>query len=226
RVEDTMNRLAAAYRLGSVEVVVFPTALFVSTESGETFMKRIRHRTVNLAVVTALNQLSRDVCAVPIPPEELRKLLYECRNRVLYSPQAGIGFAALAAAMMSQLEGGHFIDLIPAGITGAIVQLVRYATARIELPSSLGDLIAAAAAVLPALVFAQFKIFHPGAILVGGIMVLTPGLLITTAVRDGITGDLLSAVARLLEALLVGGAVAAGATLPLYIYLNMGGRWP
>ena len=47
----------------------------------------------------------------------------------------------------------------------------------------------------------------------------------TTAVRDGIEGDLLSAAARVLEALLSAGAIAAGASLPLYLYLALGGHW-
>jgi uncharacterized membrane protein YjjP (DUF1212 family) len=85
---------------------------------------------------------------------------------------------------------------------------------------------AGVAAVVPGLIAANWAVFHPGTIIVGGIMVLVPGMAMTSAIRDGLAGDVVSAVSRMLEALLTAVAVAAGVALPLNLYLAMGGRWP
>lgn len=225
RVEDTMQRLASAYQLDAVEVIVLPTALFLNAAGSSTVIRRIRHRQVNLAAVTAINQLSRDVSAHPIPIDELEKRLDQARTQSRYRPEANLLFAGIGAMAISQLMGGRPVDLLPAFVSGALTQLMRQWFRKIGLANGVSDLLAAAVAVLPALAAAYGKVPAPGSILVAGIMVLTPGLLITTAVRDGIQGDLLSASARILEALLSAGAIAAGASLPLYIYLALGGRW-
>jgi uncharacterized membrane protein YjjP (DUF1212 family) len=225
RVEDTMQRLALAYHLDSVEVIVLPTALFLNAAGANTVIRRIRNRSVNLAVVAAINQLSRDVSEHPIPLEELEQKLRAARSTSRYRPQANLLFAGVGAAAISQLMGGRVIDILPALVGGALTQLARQWFREIGVASGVSDMAAAAVAVGPALAAASLGIFRPGSILVAGIMVLTPGLLMTTAVRDGIQGDLLSAAARILEALLSAGAIAAGASLPLYFYLALGGRW-
>lgn len=226
RVEDTMVRLAKAYRIEPVDVVAIPTALFVAGPDGRTLVKRISHRSVNLAVVAEINQLSRNVAKNPIPLDEFRKQLEAAKQHAVYAPWLTIVFAAGAAGLISQLMGGHLVDVVPAAVSGGLTQLVRRALSFTRVPGNLSDMLSAIVATIPALSLARFSVFQPGSIMVGGIMVLTPGLLFTSAVRDGITGDLVSASSRLLEALLVGGAVAAGASLPLYFYLHMGGRWP
>ena len=225
RVEDTMQRLAAAYQLESVEVIVLPTALFIHAEGINTVIRRIRRRSVNLAVVAAINQLSRDVSQHPVDLPALAGRLKEAEKISRYHRHANLLFAGIAAAALSQLMGGHPVDLLPAFIDGALTQAMSQWCRRRGLANGVADLLAAMAAVLPALGVASLSISHPGAVLVGGIMVLTPGLLMTTAVRDGIQGDILSAAARILEALLSAGSIAAGASLPLYIYLALGGRW-
>lgn len=226
RVEDTMERLARAYHLGQAEVMVLPTALFLHTSEGHTLLRRIRRRAVNLAVVSAINQLSRDVAREPVPAEVFAARLRLAKVRMRYPLWANMIFAAVAASAMSQLMGGRPADLWPAFITGGLTQLARQGLRETGISSGVGDLLAAVVAVLPALAAASVGIAHPGSVLVSGIMVLAPGLLMTTAVRDGIQGDILASAGRMLEALLSAGAIAAGASLPLYVYLAMGGRWP
>lgn len=226
RVEDTMERLAQAYRLGPVEVVVLPTALFLYAPHNTTVIRRIRRRAVNLAVVASINQLSRDVAREPIPGDELARRIRAATHDVRYPAWAHPLFAAGAAALISQLMGGRLADLLPAAWAGALARMVHERLQDRGMPASVADLLAAAVAVLPALLAAGAGDPRPGSVLVGGIMVLAPGLLLTSGVRDGIAGDLLSAAARLLDALLSAGAIASGASLPLYLYLSLGGRWP
>ena len=54
-------------------------------------------------------------------------------------------------------------------------------------------------------------------------MLLVPGLAITNAVRDSIAGDLISGLARAVEALLIAVAVALGNGAGMIIWIWMGG---
>ncbi|CAB1128111.1 Threonine/serine exporter [Candidatus Hydrogenisulfobacillus filiaventi] len=229
RVEDTMMRLARAYGQ-SVEVVVFPTALFVQAADGRTLLRRVQERNVNLAVIAAVNQLSRRVASEPLPPAELARGLAEAARAETYRPGRVILAGGAAAAFMAPLVGGRGPDLVPAFLAGVLALAVRNGLQARGLRSSLAVLAAALLASLPALAVAAWAppgvAFHPGSILTAGMMVLVPGVLMTTAVRDGIAGDLLASAGKILESLLIAGAVAAGAALALALYLKAGGRWP
>jgi uncharacterized membrane protein YjjP (DUF1212 family) len=225
RVEDTMERLAAA--LGSpASAVVLPTMIVLSRPDGRTVVRRVRRRATNLGAVQVINQLSREVTAGRLDLAGLAAGLEAARGVRRYPPVLDPVVAGLAAALLSQLFSGTVPDLPWAFLAGAMAQITRAVTRNTRLSGSLGDFVAALLASLPALAAASVGMPHPGAIVVGGIMVLVPGLLMTTAVRDGIGGDLLTAAARLLEAVLVAGAVASGAALALYLYIQLGGRWP
>ena len=54
-------------------------------------------------------------------------------------------------------------------------------------------------------------------------MLLVPGLAITNAIRDTISGDLISGISRGLEAFLVAVAIAAGTGVILRLWIILGG---
>lgn len=228
RAEDTMERLARAFGLYPVEAIVLPTALFLySNKLERTIIRRIRRRSgFNLSIISAINQLSRDIARAPVPPAQFAARLNRASHHLYYPGWATVLFGGMSAGLISQLMHGVPVDILPAFFAGIFAQGVRQFLLSRGLPVSLTDLFAAFFAVLPALASAVMKIPDAGPVFVSGVMVLVPGLLITTAIRDGIAGDLISAVGRIFEALLIAGAVAAGATLPLYIYLGLGGHWP
>lgn len=225
RVEDTMQRLSLAFDTPA-DAVVFPTVIFLSLPEGRTIMHRIRRRGTNLGVVAEVNQLSRQAAEGRLSLEAFREGLQVAAHFRRYPAYAEVLAAGGAAALLSQLFGGALPDVPWAFLAGAAAQSMRALARSYGFSGSLGDFVGALAAVLPALVAANLPGLHPGAVIVGGMMVLVPGLMMTTAVRDGIQGDLLSSAARLLEAVLVAAAVASGAALPLYMYIHLGGRWP
>ena len=61
------------------------------------------------------------------------------------------------------------------------------------------------------------------AAIVGGIMPLLSGLLMTNAVRDTMYGDLISGVTRAVEALLLAASVALGVYVGLELAAMLGG---
>ena len=61
------------------------------------------------------------------------------------------------------------------------------------------------------------------AAIIGGIMPMLTGLLMTTAVRDTMYGDLVSGICRAVEALLLAASVALGVYVGLKLASMMGG---
>lgn len=225
RVEDTMQRLSLAFDTPA-DAVVFPTVIFLSLPEGRTVMHRIRRRSTNLGVVAEVNRLSRQAAEGHLDLQAFHDGIRTAAHFRRYPAYVEVLAAGGAAALLSQLFGGTLPDVPWAFLAGVAAQVMRALSRSSGFSGSLGDFVGAFAAVLPALVAANLPGLHPGAVVVGGMMVLVPGVMMTTAVRDGIQGDLLSSAARLLEAVLVAAAVAAGAALPLYMYIHAGGRWP
>jgi len=224
RVEDTMARMARAFGL-EAEVVVLPT-MVLATAGGQTVLKRVRSRRTNLAVVERVNQWSREVVAGTLSLEGLWERLTTAHAIRRYPGWQEMGAAGLAAAALALLFGGAWLTLPWAFLAGGVAQAVRVGFRNVRAGGVATDLAAAAAAVLPALVAASWPGTRPALVVVGGIMVLVPGVLLTTGVRDGMAGDLLSSLARLLEAAFIAAAIAAGVSGVLYVYVHVGGRWP
>ena len=61
------------------------------------------------------------------------------------------------------------------------------------------------------------------AVITGCIMLFVPGVAITNSIRDFLSGDMLSGVARLTEAAIIGVALAAGVGVILKVWYLMGG---
>jgi uncharacterized membrane protein YjjP (DUF1212 family) len=224
RVEDTMTRLGRAFGL-EVEAMVLPTMVLATAEN-EMVMRRVRTRRTNLAVLELVNQWSREAAAGALSLEELLRRLPGARTAHRYPAWYEAAAAGVAAAALALLFGGTWATLPWAFAAGLVAQGIRLAIKARSQVGILADMAAASGTVLPALAAAQLPGTHPALVLVGGIMVLVPGVLLTTGVRDGMAGDLLSSLARLLEAALISAAVAGGASLVLFVYVHLGGRWP
>ncbi|MBP3930759.1 MAG: threonine/serine exporter family protein, partial [Peptostreptococcaceae bacterium] len=63
----------------------------------------------------------------------------------------------------------------------------------------------------------------PNMLIVGSIMPLLPGVALIKGLRDLISGDLISGVARAFDALLTAMAIAFGVGFILEIWLRLGG---
>ncbi|HHY19656.1 MAG TPA: threonine/serine exporter family protein, partial [Firmicutes bacterium] len=57
-------------------------------------------------------------------------------------------------------------------------------------------------------------------VIVGGLMILVPGVAIASAVRDIVQGELLSGTSRAVEAIVIAGTLAAGSAFALGLW-----RW-
>lgn len=219
RVEDTVARIVRAYGVTEAETFATPTGLFVSIADESTVVKRVGRRTIALDRISAVNALSRRLASAPVPPDEALAQIRAIERQP--GPLPGwldVPASALAAAACTMLVGGTLQELFPALLANLGVQAGERFTRWLRLPEAVSDFIAGGNAVAFAMLMNAWLGVRVAPVVAGGIMILVPGILFTSAVRDAIAGDLVSATARGLEAFLKAAAIAAGVAGALYLF--------
>lgn len=216
RIEDTMDRMLRSAGAHAVESIVTPTGIFLSVHVGNsvgTRIGRIRRRATNLHRVSAINSLSRALQPGNCPPAEvLCKLVQIEQQTPAYPPLWQLLAATVGGTAFASLFGATGFDLPATALASCLVFLISSLLARPGLPRLLADFTGGATASLIALSLTRLvPTMHYDKVILGAIMSLVPGVLLTTAVRDMLNGDLLSGTARLGEALFIAAAIAAGA---------------
>lgn len=220
RVEDSMEHVLSSYGVSS-EVFAIPNYLIVSilTETGKpiTRMRRVGYHGNNLDAVEKLNALSRRICSEHPEPAEAMQWLEEVRHAVLwYNFPAYLLGNFLAAAGFAMLFGCGPADMLLSGICGLLCGLILRFMDRMKVNPFFTTITAAFAMALTA-----YGLNLCGAaqnvdgVIIGGLMILVPGLLFTNAMRDIILGDTNSGIYRLVQVVLIALAMAIGTAAAL-----------
>ncbi|NID15524.1 threonine/serine ThrE exporter family protein [Luteibacter yeojuensis] len=213
RLEVAIGR--SAQRLGlSAEVWSSPTAIIVSFADlgqGEesvaqvTQVMRLPPGDVNLA---RLCEADRIADAVIDGQMELREGFYLLRKLGApdtFRAQLGViaSYGLCAASVVALLLHSAWPDLVTAGIIGVIIGLITVASGgRPRLAAASEAISALVATVIATVVSAYVVPLALKSVILGSLIVLLPGMALTTAVREISSQHLVSGVARM------GGAVA------------------
>lgn len=215
RIEDSVSRVLASYGLVS-EVFAIPNCLIVSiiTEVGKpiTRMRRIGYHGNNLDGVEKLNALSRYICSQHPEPQEAMQMLEQVRHSVLrYGLWGYLLGNFLGAAGFAVLFGCSIWDMLISGLCGILGGIVNRFLDDMRVNPFFTTI---ASAFLMAFVAYGMNIFgiakNVDGVVIGGLMILVPGLLFTNAMRDIIYGDTNSGVNRLVQVILIAFAMALG----------------
>ncbi len=222
RVEDTVNRICRRAGFSDIDVIVFPTGIIINGKfNGVRFTRarRIHARDINLSVVSKVNDLSRRYADNKITLQEGLRIVSEFDEAAFVTGFWGILAAgSLASGAATILLGGSWSDLLPAVVATALVRLIIGVTA-FNLAYILQLYVAGLFAGLVGSLFVDLHLGqHLDKIVVGALLPLVPGVALTNAVRDFISGDLLSGTLRMVEGLLVAAALAGGVGLALSLY--------
>ena len=227
RVEETMRRVLRAYGV-ECETFAIPNCVMVSleTDNGKPLMvmKRVGFHGNDLDAVERLNALSRRICAeTPEPTEAAAWLRETMASRRRYGAPLYYLGNFLAAAGFCPVFGGTLRDSLWAGLMGLIIGFVTRWLDRVEVNPFFSTIAAAFAMATPAYLAAAFGwADYPDAVIIGALMLLVPGLLITNSMRDIIYGDTNSGINRVVQVLLSALAIAMGTaaawhvTAPIY----------
>ena len=225
RVEDTLNRIAAAYGAEEVNVFVITSSIVVTLTMPQmppqTQTRRLRKASGNdLLELEQLNALSRRICAAPPPVETFQQQL----NEILAQPgepKLHLAGSVLAAASFAVFFGGSLWDgLLAGGIALLICGMERYLSPfcmnGVEF-QFIASFLSGAATLLCC---RAWPLLHADMVLIGVIMLLVPGIPLTNSIRDILLGDIISGSLRLVEAILLAAMLALGMMAAIWL---MGG---
>lgn len=222
RVEDTMKRIAAAFGVLQSEVFVMPTGIILSIDSSKpiTQLVRVSERSTDLFKVTKVNSISRQISAGELTVEEAKRRLKKVGASTRgYSLTAQVIASAIASGCFLIMFQGGWRDFLPAAVAGGLgFAALVYLHRLVEL-KFFAELLSSFIIGLVAYLFVMSGLGHElDKIIIGSVMPLVPGLLITNAVRDLMAGHLVSGLSKGAEAILTSFAIGAGVAVVLSLF--------
>lgn len=222
RVEDTMLRMAAAFGYTKCESFVIPTGIIFSLQSLEaekTKLIRVSERTTNLLKITQVNRISRMISEEKMTIEDAQAALEKIEHaKFAFSIYTQVLAAALSSACFVIMFLGTWHDFIPALIVGAIGYVSYLTFHHLVSVKFISEFLASIVIGICSYLMVQTGIgLEIDKIIIGSVMPLVPGLLITNAVRDLMAGHLVSGMSKGADALLTSFAIGAGIAMVLML---------
>lgn len=217
RVEDTARRILSLTGFATAEVFATTTGLFVTLADPTdpdlapvTQVRRINSRSANLHRIAMVNEVSRELCAGKIEPEEALQRLRQIRKTPPY-PLWVVNLGFLLSTMgFAVIFGGGIVEVLISGICCLAMEAAGLLTKRIT--SGFMDNVIRTIPI--AFVAYLFGFFLPALsvdiVIISSIMPLVPGVAITNAIRDTLQGDYNAGLARCAEAFVCALAIAVG----------------
>ncbi|RXI55444.1 threonine/serine exporter [Clostridium tetani] len=230
RVEETVYRICVSYGLKEVDVFATPTGIIISAtdENNNTIskVKRIKSRTVDLDKVSRVNNLSRDICTKNLSLALVQASLENINKSEKYSKKTTFIASSTVAGFFTLVYGGNSRDFIVSLFIGPVIQFFSILLSKIQTNSFFINALGGAIASFIALLGTSIGVGHStDHIVIGSVMLLVPGLIITNAIRDTIEGDLITGLTRASEAFLIAIAIALGSGVVFSLWLYLGGTY-
>lgn len=221
RVEDTMSRMAAALGFPGAHSYVTPTVIMFTTSRTEPVkLFRIAERTTDLQKVSEVNDISRRLSERQLTAAEARERLGIVDDAAhAYPVWVQIAAAALTGACFTVMFKGSLQDALPSLlISGTGFAAATYLHRLVQI-RFFAEFIASFIIGLLAFFAVRLGIGREmDKIIIGCVMPLVPGLLITNAVRDLMAGHLVSGISKGADAFLTAFAIGTGIGLVLSIF--------
>ena len=210
RVEDTIERICHAY--GAVHVEVFTIISMINAAvrmpdgSYSSQLRRVKQTTTNLDTLEGLNTLSRKICAETPSLDEFDDMLHQLKHKRTYPYAVNILSSSLAACMFCLFFGGKAVDSLITFLIGAGIFFINnYPSKRLNsmaktVISSFFATTVAGLAYMALSAMNSSLVLNVDAIIIGAIMLLVPGMMFGTAMRDLLCGDLIAGTLKILQA--------------------------
>lgn len=220
RVEESMRRLLNAYELQDAEVFAIPSCIIVSVAAPNghtvTRMRRIGAHGTNIEMLEKCNDLCRTLCANTPPVEEAHEALRAIVRQERSFTNGQLMFAyGLAPMFFAPLFGGTAPDMLGAFVVGLIVGLFEIFGRRIIAANSFfRTAVSAAAASIASILLVRLGVGNSvDTVTISALMMLVPGLALTSAMREIMAGDTISSLSHMSDAILCAVAIALGAAV-------------
>lgn len=225
RVEDTIERICKSRKnIKYADAFVTPTGIFISLESEDemmTYLVRVKSIKIDLDKINLVNDFSREFVNSNMPIDKGLEKLKKINKTKNYSILTKTLFGSLACAFSSLLFGGTFLDFVSSYLVSFVVLTTINRINKYKMTFFINNFIGAALASILSLLITKIGIGqNMDIIIIGSIMSLVPGVAITNAMRDTISGDFISGLSRGMEAVFSALAIAFGVGLILNVYFK------
>lgn len=224
RVEDTMKRICLSYGAQVVDSYATPTLLIISFSLDEELchnVKRTQIKNVDLSKIDKVNDLSRTIASEQLSLDAFHDKLLEIDNEKKYSDRLMVLGAAICTFGFALFFGGSIMDAISACLIGIILKIITIQLDKIDFTSFFKYLVSGAFVTCCSIIFMKLNICdNLDTTIISVDMLLVPGLAITNAIRDTVSGDLVSGLARTAEAFFIAIAIAIGSGI---VFMLLGG---
>ncbi len=228
RVEDSVLRILEAYDVTECDVYVLSNGIFASAnENEEDACSIIRHvplKSLDLGKLTALNQLTRDICSHKTALVDAWTELDRCKSLEGYPRWMIILAVGIGCGGFCLLFGGKPIDGLFAFLIGLLEMHLLQKMEDHKVSRVMTNIVASMYVnILSMLVVLLGFAVLQDKIVIGAIMPIVPGIALTTSIRDFYNGDYLSGTIHMIDALLTALCIAAGVFLTVMFGRHLGG---
>lgn len=228
RLEDLVRELARSEGYDA-SVFAVPTGLFVTlTAPGETplfRMIRVEEWAVDLERLMLVDAILNEAAAHKVPIQEARRRLHDLEKlpRPYPRPLFWAATAGAAGASAVFFRGGPWEALIGAA-GGALIGLIGWQLGRSRSARYLSDFAGGATAALVAgAITRAWPELSREVLVLSGVILLVPGMALTTGLAELARKNLVSGAARLMEALITFLSIVFGIALVVGLESMMGG---
>lgn len=221
RVEESLTRMYEGLGYKDVEVFAVPTYFTVSLtlKDGTPYhaSKRSRSNRVHLDYLFELNNLVRQISNNELTFEEIDTAINKITNEKLNLPYILIGYI-VSAAMFCVFFGGGIKEMLVSAMIGYVLYHFIYLLEKLNINSIVRTILSSI--VLASIAIITFRchlVQNTQSIITGTLMLLVPGIAITNSLRDIMSGDFVSGVSRMAEAILIAASIAIGVGATLMI---------
>lgn len=216
RVEETINRIVAAYGVERVDAFVIPSSIMASLETDEgqiiTKIRRLKNSETMLDGIERYTALSRRICTEKPDIQEARRLLRETEKKVCRYPLPIFYLAAFLIGIgFGVFFGGGILEALAAGVCGLAIGAATKFMGRFHANAFFTSFVCSFVLGFLANTFTAIGFSGNADItVIGAIMLLVPGFLFTNSLRDVIYGDTMSGLNRLVQVLIIAIALVFG----------------
>ena len=216
RVEESLSRICAAYGAKRIDAYATTACIVVSAEdeNGEiiTQTRRIRGISNDIEKLDALNNLSRFIAKEAPSPDVIRAKFDEINKIKTYHPAIVILSYAIIAGSFTMFFGARtFSEIFISSVIATLIGVINCFGEKKLMQKLLLKLVCSFVSCSLALLSVKYSLApQVDKIIIGNVMTLIPGVGLTNAIRDLFVGDVNTGILRLIDAILLGSAIAAG----------------
>ena len=224
RVDDTVKRILSFYGFKDFNVYIISNGIFVTVdENGENPISCVRNVpawSINLEKIARLNKLSREICSGHCNVENAQRQIMDIKEMPPKPKMAQCIATGIGSAAFSVIFGGRILEMLAAFIIGFVLKLFIARSEKRKVSKFITHIVGSGMVCVIAVMFNHIiPDIKVNEVIIGSIMILVPGVALTTSIRDFFSGDYLSGSIHLIDALLTAVCIAAGVGVAMKLFM-------